>query len=218
MQIPSLHCGGLAAAALFLMCSGCGGSGASGVQGIYASRSGSSGSAESGETLTLQSDGKMEFKVMNMTTVGTYEIHGSQLKLLMAGETHVLAIDSRGCLRGGALLGDFCKAGVEPATAASAPGKAATPAPGENSGNVLSGTWHSQGAAAGIELAFHADGRVNLTLPGAGARNERVMATYAIDGDQISINAGGPPLLVRRKGDTLEMQINGKTVTLKEAP
>ncbi len=188
------------------------------MQGIYASRNGSSGSAESGETLTLQSDGKMEFKVMDMTTVGTYEIHGSQLKLLMAGETHVLAIDSRGCLRGGALLGDFCKEGVEPAKAASAPAKPAPPMPGKNSGSVLSGTWHSQGAAAGIELAFHVDGRVNLTLPAANARNERIMATYAINGDQISINAGGPPLLVQRKGDTLEMNINGKNVTLREAP
>jgi hypothetical protein len=200
------------------MCSGCGGSGSTGVQGIYASRNGSSGSAESGETLTLQADGKMEFKVMNMTTVGTYEIHGSQLKLLMAGETHVLAIDSRGCLRGGALLGDFCKEGVEPATAASAPAKAAAPKPGENSGSALSGTWHSQGAAAGIELAFHVGGRVNLTLPGADTRSKRIMATYAINGDQIAVNAGGPPLLVKRKGDTLEMNINGKTVTLKESP
>jgi hypothetical protein len=218
MKTSSLHRGGLATAAVTLICSGCAGSGASGVQGIYASRNGSSGSAESGETLTLQSDGRMEFKVMNMTTVGTYEIHGSQLKLLMAGETHTLAIDSRGCLRGGTLLGDFCKEGVEPAMAASTPAKAAPPLPGENSGNVLSGTWRSQGAAAGIELAFHVDGRVNLTLPGASARNERVMATYAINGDQISINAGGPPLRVQRKGDTLEMNINGKTVTLKEAP
>jgi uncharacterized protein YceK len=88
---------------LTLFLSGCGHH----LSGTYV---GQDGGEYAGMTLDFTSDSDVQVDAGGgSVTPGTYTLQGQQVTLIDGGNTMVLAIDSDGCLDGGASVGKFCK-------------------------------------------------------------------------------------------------------------
>lgn len=75
----------------------------SSINGVYTSKNGFA------EKLDFKSSGKVEMTIFGMVKEGTYEIEGKKVKITGGGDTTIFAIDDKGCLDGGNLLGKYCK-------------------------------------------------------------------------------------------------------------
>ena len=80
---------------------GCGGGG--GLSGTYTGEDGMF------DSLTFKSGGKVEIVFMGMTSEIEFAREGDTVKFTNDGQTSIFAIDDKGCLVGGGLLGTYCK-------------------------------------------------------------------------------------------------------------
>jgi hypothetical protein len=55
----------------------------------------------SGDSVTIN--------MMGQTVLGTYKLDGDNVDVTVGGQTHVLTMDSSGCLEGGINFGKLCK-------------------------------------------------------------------------------------------------------------
>jgi hypothetical protein len=119
---------------------------------------------------------------------------------------------------GGGLLGKYCKgeaAGSDGKRPVAGKEQAADAA--ANTPASLSGTYRAGDRDMSIALAFKPDQKVRVTVAGKNAKKESVEATYKVSGDRVTISVpdGSPPLVLTRKGDTLEGAPEGETVKMK---
>lgn len=173
------------------------------------------------EKLSFRSGGKVRITFAGMTKVGTYEIDGKEVLITAGNETNVFTIDEQGCVVGGGLIGKYCKGGSaqEDQTKASRGGSADKPGtkgPG-NRPAALSGIYKAGNREMNIALDFKPDQKVRVSVSGTRAKKESVDATYRVAGDQVTVSApdGSPPLVLTRKGNTLEGAPAGETVKMK---
>ncbi len=88
----------LAAAGAALALAAC----SKGLSGVYGERD--------GVHLEFHSNGKVEITLLGMTQEGTYVVEDGKVKVTNGTQgTLVMAIDDKGCLNGGFLLGKLCK-------------------------------------------------------------------------------------------------------------
>lgn len=188
------------------------------------------------EKISFRGGGKVRITAMGMTKVGTYEIDGKEVLITVGAETNVFTVDDKGCVVGGGFLGKYCK-GAEvseksaPATKDAAPAKdgatsaaasgakpnATTAAP--ESGAGLSGRYKTGDAQMNITLDFQSAEKVRITVAGKQAKKEARNATYKVAGDRVTITVpdGSPPLVLTRKGNTLEGAPDGEAMKMKFA-
>jgi hypothetical protein len=202
-------------AALVTMFAACGGSKdpgrtsesapSNGLEGAYFLYGEFSGDDSTRPRITLKSGGKGGLLGLGAQLEGKYEIKGVQLTLTLPGERHDLVIDGKGCLLGG-LLGDFCKKGSAPARALSA-------STGANGAGAISGTYFAPDGDNMTQLDFQSDGRVAVSHWIGNQLSPPVLGLYDAEGDRITITSDGPPMVLERKGDKFETNVDGKPVT-----
>ena len=154
------------------------------------------------DRLNFKSGGKVEITFMTMTKEGTFAVEGNKVKLTAGGDTQVLAIDDKGCLDGGRLLGKYCKGEASGASGSS---------------RALSGAYKAGDSTGGITLNFLQGRQVHLTMVERGARPETANGTYQMDGDKVTISVrGGLPMVLRRRGNALEGAFGGRGFTFEK--
>lgn len=173
------------------------------------------------EKLSFRSGGKVRLTFMGMTKVGTYEIDGKEVLITAGNETNVFTIDEQGCVVGGGLIGKYCKGGAaQDETAKPAQGGAADKAGAKAAGGKpasLSGIYKTGNREMNVALHFKPDQKVRVTVAGTKAKKESVDATYRVTGDRVTVSVpdGSPPLVLTRKGNTLEGAPEGDTMKMK---
>lgn len=155
------------------------------------------------ESLTFKSGGKVEITFMGMTKEGDYELEGGKkVKITMGGDTQILTIDDKGCLDGGGLIGRYCKAG-------GSKGKESA----GSEGSTVSGTYESSFGDESMRLEFLDGSRVRMTMVEGGGEDSQD-GTYTPTSDGVTVQVpGGPPLPLKRQGDTLQGSFDGITIT-----
>ena len=173
------------------------------------------------EKLSFKSGGKVRITFMGMTKVGTYEIDGKEVLITTGNETNVFTIDEQGCVVGGGLLGKYCKGGAAQDDAAKAAQDGRTDNQGAKGAGgkpaSLSGIYKAGNREMSIALDFKPDQKVRVSVAGTKAKKESVNATYKVTGDRVTVSVpdGSPPLVLTRKGNTLEGAPEGETVKMK---
>lgn len=159
------------------------------------------------EKISFRSGGKVRITAMGMTKVGTYELDGKEVLITVGAETNVFTVDDKGCVVGGGFLGKYCKGGE-------ASDKAAP-----ESSAALSGRYKTGDAQMNITLDFQSADKVRITVAGKQAKKESRNATYKVAGDRVTISVpdGSPPLVLTRKGNTLEGAPDGEAMKMKFA-
>jgi hypothetical protein len=77
----------------------------------------------------------------------------------------------------------------------------------------LSGTYRAGDASGGITLRFQSGQKVRVTVADAGTRGESADGTYKMSGNRVTITVpGGMPIMLNRKGDSLEGALEGRQV------
>lgn len=167
------------------------------------------------EKLSFRSGGKVRVTFGGMTKVGTYEIDGKEVLITLGNETNVFTLDAQGCVVGGGILGKYCKGGDKAATGEDADKGSAAAA--SDKSPSLAGTYKAGNAEMNIALHFKPDQKVRVTVAGKKAKKESVDATYKVAGDRVTISVpdGSPPLVLTRKGNTLEGAPEGETLKMK---
>jgi hypothetical protein len=168
------------------------------------------------EKLSFRSGGKVRITFAGMTKIGTYEIDGKEVLITVGNETNVFTLDAQGCVVGGGVLGKYCKDGDKAATSDDAADKGSAAA-GSDKSPSLAGTYKTGNAEMNIALHFKPDQKVRVTVAGKKAKKESVDATYRVAGDRVTISVpdGSPPLVLTRKGNTLEGAPEGETLKMK---
>ena len=172
------------------------------------------------EKLSFRPDGKVRVTFMGMTKVGTFEIDGKEVLITVGNETNVFTLNDQGCVVGGGFLGKYCKAGAkgEGDPTAKDPSVA-------KPGNVkgvdervkLSGRYAAGNADFTIALDFNTDQQVRVSVSGKKAKSDSKNGVYKVAGDRVTVTVpdGSPPLVLMRKGNTLEGAPPGEKVKLK---
>jgi hypothetical protein len=173
------------------------------------------------EKLTFKSGGKVRVTFMGMTKVGTFEVEDNEVLITVGNETNVFTLDDQGCVVGGGLLGKYCK-NDQRNKATKKPAKGEGLEAGSGSQRVakatkLSGVYQAGNSDMSVSLDFKSDDKVRITVAGANAKPESRDAKYSVAGDRITIGDpdGGQPLVLTRKGNTLEGAPEGESMTLK---
>ncbi len=170
------------------------------------------------EKLSFRPGGKVRITFGGMTKVGTYEVDGKEVLITVGNETNVFTLDAQGCVVGGGFLGKYCKGGDKAASADKGGGDgSAAAAAGGGKPASLSGTYKTGTPEMNIALQFKPDQKVRVTVAGSKAKKESVDATYKVAGDRVTISVpdGSPPLVLTRKGNTLEGAPEGETMKMK---
>lgn len=157
------------------------------------------------EKMEFNSGGKVEISFMGATKEATYVVEDNKVKITNAGETNVFAINDKGCLDGGTLLGEYCK-GTGAGTSASS-----SQDTGQDS-DSLSGTFMASDAEGSMSFEFMGDQKVRMTTT-EGGDSESADVNYSSSGDQVTISfPGGVPLVLTHKGDALEGLLEGRNI------
>jgi hypothetical protein len=171
------------------------------------------------EKLSFRSGGKVRVTFAGMTKVGTFEVEGNEVLITVGNETNVFTIDAQGCVAGGGLLGKYCKGGNAASSDGSkrAAGNERGAAPTASAPGGMSGIYKAGDKNMSIALNFKPDQKVRVTVAGKQAKAESVDATYKVSGDRVTISVpdGSPPLVLTRKGNTLEGAPEGETMKMK---
>jgi hypothetical protein len=187
MTSRGIRIGGVLTSLVVLV--GCG----SGIEGTYSGRG--NGFLQQ---MVFKRDGKVELTFMGMTREGTFEVEGKRVKVTNGGTTEILTIGDDGCLEGGGILGRYCKTDAAPADGLA------------RSTGGLSGTWEAKHPQGSIALAFMDDDEVRVTITEGQTVDDSSKGTYSMRGNRITVSvAGGEPLELTRKDDTLEGWIQG---------
>ncbi len=172
------------------------------------------------EKLSFRPDGKVRVTFMGMTKVGTFEVDGKEVLFTVGNETNVFTLSEQGCVVGGGFLGKYCKGGAkgEGDQAAKDPSvakKGNTKGVDENT--KLSGKYAAGNADFTIALAFKPDQQVRISVSGKKAKSDSKNGAYKVAGDRVTVSVpdGSPPLLLIRRGNTLEDAPPGESVKLK---
>ena len=173
------------------------------------------------EKLSFRQGGKVRVTFMGMTKVGTFEVEDKEVLITVGNETNVFTLDDQGCVVGGGLLGKYCKGG-ESRKGGDKAAKSESPDTGNSarsSGKAtkLSGVYKAGNPEMTIALDFKPEERVRVTVSGTRAKKESRDATYKATGDRVTITVpdGSPPLVLTRKGNTLEGAPEGESMKLK---
>jgi hypothetical protein len=168
------------------------------------------------EKIAFKSGGKVRVTFMGMTKVGTYEIEGDEVLITVGNDTNVFTLDAQGCVAGGGLLGTYCKGGKRQASSSKDTDKEGG---AHNVSKIakLSGVYKAGNSDASIVLDFKTENKVRITVSGAKAKKESHDAKYTVVGDRVTINDpnGGQPLILTRKGNTLEGAPEGEDMKLE---
>jgi hypothetical protein len=180
----------------------CGG----GVQGEYLGKDGET----LFNSLTFRSDGKVEIVFVGGKHEGRYEADGESIVMTSPnGDKTLLRVNANGCLTN-SLIGIYCK-GRSGGSSASA---GATAAKSDPPGSEV---YEARAREGQIRLEFGAARKARITMVPTGIADapERMSfdVSYAVDGDQITVNLPGSErlMLTRTDGD-LEGTMNGETV------
>jgi hypothetical protein len=187
---------------------GCGG----GVQGAYVGKKGESFF----DSLTFRSDAKVEVVLIGVRHEGRYDVEGDQVTITAPnGERTPLRLDSNGCLVH-PIAGTYCQNEVARAST-DATGSDGTRGGAQARAQSSGDAYEARAREGQIEIEFGAARKARITMVPTGVPDapERMSfdVSYAVDGDQITVNLpGGEPLMLSRAGSDLEGTMNGETV------
>jgi hypothetical protein len=171
------------------------------------------------EKLSFRPDGKVRVTFMGMTKVGTFEVDGKEVLITVGNETNVFTFNEQGCVVGGGFLGKYCKGGAKgEGDQAAKDASVAKPGTAKGVGNAkLSGKYAAGNSDFTIALDFKTDQQVRISVSGKKAKSDSKNGTYKVAGDRVTVSVpdGSPPLLLIRKGNTLEGAPPGESVKLK---
>ena len=165
------------------------------------------------EKMDFTSGDKVEITFMGMTKEGTYVVDGKKVKITVGAETSIFAIDDKGCLDGGGLIGKYCKGeggAVANDDAVKGRSKKSDAAKSTASADGVRGIYKAGDGNGAMTLDFQTDSKVRITMKEAGKPADSADGSYALKGDRVTISmGGGQPLTLRRKNDGLEGPIEG---------
>lgn len=172
------------------------------------------------EKLSFRPGGKVRVTFMGMTKVGTFEVDGKEVLITVGNETNVFTLNDQGCVVGGGFLGKYCKGGAKgESDQATKDSSAAKPgnAKGVDESAKLLGRYAAGNSDFTIALDFKTDQQVRVSVSGKKAKSDSKNGMYKVAGDRVTVSVpdGSPPLVLTRKGNTLEGAPPGESVKLK---
>lgn len=196
----------------FVLCTFAAACGGSGVQGEYIGTKGESFF----DSLTFRSDGQVEVVLIGVRHEGSFEADGDQVTITApSGDRTPLRLGSNGCLTH-PIAGTYCKGGSAGDSARSG-GPSDEARRGGSSDPPGADVYEASAREGQIRLEFGAARKARITMvpTGIAGAPERMSfdVSYAVDGNQITVNLpGNEPLMLTRAGTDLEGTMNGETV------